>query len=79
MRIDLIPRVPHRSIRRGDPVEAALAQVAMQKYMPSSDGLPTVGSAFRDAAVVTLDGEPLALSSLAAPGRPLLLNFGSCS
>jgi hypothetical protein len=51
----------------------------MQKYMPSSDGLPTVGSAFRDAAVVTLDGEPLALSSLAAPGRPLLLNFGSCS
>ena len=50
----------------------------MKKYI-QSDGLPTVGSAFRDVDVVTLDGKPVALSSLVTRGRPLLLNFGSCS
>ena len=64
---------------QSEPEEAALSQVSIKKYMQQPEGLPEVGSAFRDADVVGLDGTPTTLSAMARPGRPLLLNFGSCS
>ena len=59
--------------------EAPLAAASIAKYI-QRDGLPQVGDAFRDAIVMSLDGTTqLQLSSLMKPGRPLVLNFGSCS
>lgn len=63
-----------------DPVQGKLMQAAVTKYMQrDTSKLPTVGGPFREGRVVTLGGEELALSSLCKSGRPLVLNFGSCS
>lgn len=63
-----------------NPTEQKLAGTSIQKYMQdfASHGMHR-GAPFRDASVVTLGGEPLQLATLQQPGRPLLLNFGSCS
>ena len=55
-----------------------LAAASVAKYMQRDIDL-AVGSPFRDAPLASIDGDPLLLSTLAQPGRPLLLNFGSCS
>eukprot|EP01052_Picozoa_sp_SAG31_P004591 SAG31_NODE_191_length_20809_cov_64.613761_13_plen_91_part_00 len=66
---------------RENPAEGRLAQAAISKYMQNSakHDLPSVGAPFRDGQLVTLAGEPVALSSLASSQKPLVLNFGSCS
>jgi len=40
---------------------------------------PCEGTAAPDTRLHDLNGEPLEVLSLSKPGRPLVLNFGSCS
>ena len=57
----------------------AAAKHSMSKYVKTS-GLPLVGEPFRDCSFVSLDGKrTVSLAALARPGRPLVMNFGSCS
>ena len=64
---------------RGNRDDSPLANASIAKYMQSK-GLPRVGDTLRDVIVAALDGTTrLPLSSLLKPGRPLVLNFGSCS
>lgn len=58
--------------------QGELMAVSGKKYM-QRDGLPRIGGPMRDATVMSLDGQAVRLSALARNGRPLVLNFGSCS
>ena len=58
--------------------EQQLMKQSVAKYMQRT-GLPEVGAAQQEITFTTLDGASGKLSDRTRPGRPLVLNFGSCS
>ena len=64
---------------RNNPKEKTLAQASMKKYVQVKPPI-AVGDDAPNVSFVTLDGKKeYNLYDLLQPGRPMVLNFGSCS
>lgn len=64
-----------------NPAEMKVAMKSIEKYQ-QKDGLPKVGDPMRDFLVrplASVQSNEVKLADLISIGRPIVLNFGSCS